>query len=190
MDRPVFLPQHHQVDAGPLQLPHQRSPVRLGVEARPGAHAGIDEQPRHQALVGDVRGQRPTDPRRCCSGQVLPHRARRDAQLPPDRPRARPGTEVQRQQLPYPPHGQPLRRHPASPSIAMAALEARSLLTRETIRSPARPAQPGVGGIVRMVGGFRSEPWATSDQNAGRLSDRNRWAAYVRTRTLASFAGL
>jgi hypothetical protein len=26
-----------------------------------------------------------------------------------------------------------------------------------------------VGGIIRMVGGLRSEPWAPSAQNAGRL---------------------
>ena len=50
----------------------------------------------------------------------------------------------------------------------MAALEARSSLTCETILSSARPAQPGVGGTVRTVGGFRSERWAPSDQNAGR----------------------
>jgi hypothetical protein len=164
MDRPIFVPQNHQVHGGTLELQHQRSPVRLSVEARPGANAGIDEQPCHQALVGDIRAQGPTDPRRCCTGQVLPDRARCDAQFPPDRPRACPGTEVQRQQLPYPSHRKSLRRHPASPSIAMAALEARSSLTRETIRSPARPAQPGGrhrqnGGRlqIRTPGGFRSE---------------------------------
>jgi len=62
----------------------------------------------------------------------------------------------------------PLCRHPAPPSIAMAALEARSSLTRETILASARPAQTGVGGTVRTVGGLRSERWAPSDQNAGR----------------------
>ena len=113
-----------------------------------------------RSFVGDIRAQGPTDPRSCCTGQVLPDRARCDAQFPPDRPRACPGTEVQRQQLPYPSHRKSLRRHPASPSIAMAALEARSLLTRETIRSPARPAQPGWAAS--------SEWWAASDQNPGR----------------------
>ncbi len=84
-----------------------------------------------------------------------------------DLPRACPGAETHRQQLLDPPHGQPLCRHPAPPSIAMAALEARSLLTHETIllRMP-HPA--GVGGIVRMLGGLRSERWAPSRQNRGR----------------------
>jgi len=43
MDRPIFVPQNHQVHGGTLELQHQRSPVRLSVEARPGANAGIDE---------------------------------------------------------------------------------------------------------------------------------------------------
>jgi hypothetical protein len=47
----------------------------------------------------------------------------------------------------------------------MAALEARSLLTCETIHST---RSTWVGGILRMVGGLRSEPWAPSNQNAGR----------------------
>jgi hypothetical protein len=66
----------------------------------------------------------------------------------------------------------------------MAALEARSLLTRETIRSPARPAQRGGrhrqnGGRlqIRTLGDIKSERRAASD--------RNRWAAYVRTRSEA-----
>ncbi len=167
MNLSILVPQNLQVDGGTLELQRQRRPVRLGAEPCPGTHAAIGEQPRHQSLVGEVRGQRPTDPRRRRSGQILPHRARRDAQLPPDRPRARPSTKAQRQQLPYPPHGQPLCRHPAPPSIAMAALDARSLLTRETIHPSARRSA-GAGGIVRMVGGLRSEPWAASDQNAGR----------------------
>jgi hypothetical protein len=51
----------------------------------------------------------------------------------------------------------------------MAALDARSLLTHETILFPDAPYSAGVGDIVRMVGGFRSEWWAPSDQNDGRL---------------------
>jgi hypothetical protein len=50
----------------------------------------------------------------------------------------------------------------------MAALDARSLLTHETT-SPRMPRSTGAGDIVRMVGGWRSEWWARSDQNAGRL---------------------
>jgi hypothetical protein len=51
----------------------------------------------------------------------------------------------------------------------MAALEARSLLTRETVPSPDALYPLGVGGIVRTVGGLRSERWAPSPQNSGRL---------------------
>jgi len=50
----------------------------------------------------------------------------------------------------------------------MAALEARSLLTRETIRSLDALYPAGVGGIIGMVGGLRLERWAPSRQNAGR----------------------
>ena len=42
----------------------------------------------------------------------------------------------------------------------MAALEARSLLTRETIRSLDALYPAGVGGIIGMVGGLRLERWA------------------------------
>ena len=51
----------------------------------------------------------------------------------------------------------------------MAALEARSLLTGETIPSPDALYPTGVGGIVRMVGGLRLERWGPSAQNGGRL---------------------
>ena len=50
----------------------------------------------------------------------------------------------------------------------MAALEARSLLTRETIPSPDARYPNRVGGIVRMVGGLRLEWWAPSRQKDGR----------------------
>ena len=50
----------------------------------------------------------------------------------------------------------------------MAALEARSLLTRETILSPDARYPAGVGGIIGMVGGLRSERWTPSRQNNGR----------------------
>ena len=53
----------------------------------------------------------------------------------------------------------------------MAALEARSLQTRETILSPNALYPLGVGAIIGMVGAITSEQWAASDWN--------RWAAYV-----------
>ncbi len=185
VDRPVLVPEDLQVDAGTLEFARHRRPVRLGVVARARAHAGVDEQARHQALVGDVRGQRPSDPRRGRTGEILAHRAWRDAELAPDRPRARPGPEVQRQQQPYPPHGKPLCRHPAPPSIAMATLEAGSSMTRETIHSLRKPPnqrgrlrQNGGRLEIRTLGAITSEPWAASD--------RKRWAACVGIRRLRS----
>jgi hypothetical protein len=79
---------------------------------------------------------------------------------------------MHRQQLLDPPHGQPLCRHPAPPSIAMAALGARSLLTRETIPSSECPL-PSWGGRHRqnggrleigMLGAITSERWAASNR--------------------------
>ena len=153
VDRPILVPQHQQVDAGSLELPHQRRPVGLGMQAHPSTHTGVDKQPCHQALVGDVRSQWPADPRRRRPAQILTHRVWCDAQLPPNRSRARSGAETHHQQLLDPPHGQPLCRHPTPPSIAMAALDARSLLTHETIPFPDALTPP---------------EWATSSE---------RWAA-------------
>jgi hypothetical protein len=89
---------------------------------------------------------------------------------------------VQRQQQPYPPHGKPLCRHPAPPSIAMATLEAGSSMTRETIHSLRKPPnqrgrlrQNGGRLEIRTLGAITSEPWAASD--------RKRWAACVGIRS-------
>ena len=52
MALPIFLPQHHQVDAGPLQLAGQRRPIRLGAPAqarsscRPGRTAAVPARRR------------------------------------------------------------------------------------------------------------------------------------------------
>ena len=135
---PDIRPTESQVHGGTLELQPQRSPLGLSVKARPGVNAGIDEQLCHQALVSDIRAQSQSIPH-AAQMKGSPDRIGCDAQLLPDCPRACPGIEVQRQQLPYPSHRKSLRRHPASPSIAMAALETRSLLTRQTIRSPLAP---------------------------------------------------
>jgi hypothetical protein len=99
VNRPILLQQHQQIDAGPLELAHQQRPVGLGVIPRPGPHTGIDEQPRHQALVGHIRRQRPDDPRRERPAQAFAHRARRHAQFARDRPCARSSAKAHRQQL-------------------------------------------------------------------------------------------
>ena len=187
MDRPILVPQHQQIDARALELAHQRRPVGLGMQAEARTHPGVDKQSRDQLFVGHVRGEWPADPGRSRAAQILAHRARRDAQFPPDRPAARAGTKMHRQQLLDPPHGQPLCRHPTPPSIAMAALEARSLLTCETILSPdalslrrsGRHRQNGGRLEIGTVGGISSERRAASD--------RNRWAAYVGIRTYRRF---
>jgi hypothetical protein len=43
MDLAIFVPQYQQVDAGSLEFSYQCWPVGLGMEARPGTHAGVDE---------------------------------------------------------------------------------------------------------------------------------------------------
>ena len=103
--RPVFLPKHQQIDPGTLEFAHKGRPVRLGMEPSPGSDPGVDEQPRHQALVGHVRCEGPADPGGRRAAEILAYRARRDAQLQRDHPAARPGTKVHRQQVSYPPHG-------------------------------------------------------------------------------------
>ena len=56
---PVFLPQHHQIDAGPLQFARQHSPVRLDAPPLTRLNAGPHEQPPFEFIVGQFGRQRP-----------------------------------------------------------------------------------------------------------------------------------
>jgi hypothetical protein len=101
----VLLPQHHQVDARPLELARQRRPVRFAVPApaRPDATAG--EQPLLENLVAPLGRQRPIDPGRPRSLEIVLDRAARHPERAPDRSCAH-AVVVQPQHLPQLPHGQ------------------------------------------------------------------------------------
>jgi hypothetical protein len=43
VDFTIFVPEYQQVNARSFEFLYQRRPVGLGVEARPGTHAGVDE---------------------------------------------------------------------------------------------------------------------------------------------------
>jgi hypothetical protein len=61
---PVLLPQHHQIDAGPLQLARKPSPIRLDPPAQPRAHARWRKQALFENRIGHLGGQGPPQARR------------------------------------------------------------------------------------------------------------------------------
>ncbi len=56
-DRPVLLPQHHQIDARPLQLTGQRGPIRLSSPAEAAPDAGMGKQTLLKNGVGQIARQ-------------------------------------------------------------------------------------------------------------------------------------
>src|SRR5579871_4479153 len=84
MDRPVFLPQHHQVDAGPLELTRQRCPVGFAMSAASGPDTCAGKQSLFDNLVGPLGRQRPADPRYPRSLEIVLDRAARHPQRAPD----------------------------------------------------------------------------------------------------------
>ena len=107
----ILLPQHHQIDARPLQLAGQCRPIRFRTAAEPTPHAGVGEQPVFEHIVREFGRQRPGQPGRLSPLQIVLDRAARDAEHPPDFARADAVTD-QPQYLSYLPHGQlSLRRH-------------------------------------------------------------------------------
>jgi len=87
---PVFLPQHHHIDAGPLHIPRQLRPVRLYPPPLARRNPSVREQSALQDLVGDILRQRPLQTRRRHSFQIVLDRAARHAEAPPDLARAHP----------------------------------------------------------------------------------------------------
>ena len=130
------------------------------------------EQLLFHLLVGDLRRQRPRDLRRGDPGEILAHRAVRDAQLPGDHPRPGSGTEMHCHQ--------PSIRRMVSLLVGIphsvrcnGAVNASAMLTCQTPPLPGRPSHAGGrlrqnGGRLQigMLDGIRSEWWAPSDQNA------------------------
>src|SRR6516162_3587854 len=61
---PIFLPQHHQVYAGTLELARQHSPIWLAAAAKAAHHAGACKQSLVENGVGQLGRQRPSNPDR------------------------------------------------------------------------------------------------------------------------------
>ena len=90
MGVPVLLPQHHQIDARPLQLAREPSPIRLDPPAQARLHAGAREQAllEHGSVISAGKGQlRPAASARLRLSWTV---RSRDAQRSPDLARAHP----------------------------------------------------------------------------------------------------
>jgi hypothetical protein len=136
-------------------------PVRLSEAplASPGARTGsrAGEQPSLQLSVGDVVGQRPSQPRRFEPADRQPHSRRGRSHPPRDLTGRHPG-RLQSDHIAHMAHRKPLRRHPGPPSQSRKA---------GPYRSQKRPRHPG-RHHPGMVGEIISERWATSNRNGGR----------------------
>jgi hypothetical protein len=109
--RAVFLPQHGQIDPGPLYLADQRGPVGLDPPARPRLGTASSEQLLLENRVAELGRQWPGQLRRHGSRQIFLDRTAAHPELTGNRPRAGPRPVMQPQQLTYASHGQPLCRH-------------------------------------------------------------------------------
>ncbi len=116
MNRRVFLPEDRQADPGALHLTRQRAPVRLGVAPSTRLATRRGKQQLLDRRIRQIGRQWPAKPHRARACQIVLHRAAAHAHLAGDDPGACVCPEMQLQDLSYPPHGQPLRRHPI-PSI-------------------------------------------------------------------------
>ena len=86
----VFLPEDRHRDARTLQLARQGGPVRFGPPPLALSDPGSPKQPSCQSLVGDVIGQRPCQPGRRRSLQIVLDRRARHAKTSTDLARAHP----------------------------------------------------------------------------------------------------
>ncbi len=153
----VLLPQHHQVDARPLELARQCRPVRLAVPAPAGLDAAAGKQPLLDNLVGPLDRQRPADPGRLRPPKIVLDRAACHPERAPDLPGAH-AIVVQPQHLPQLPHGQlSFGRHQVLLPDDRGGLMPESLTRRKNAANR------------YQVAGFKSERWPDSSRNAGRL---------------------
>ena len=88
MDLPVLLPEHHQIDAWPLRLAHQRAPVRFDPPAHAGPHASSREQALLEDGVGDLSTERPGQAGGFSALEVVLDGASGNAEHSPDDTRA------------------------------------------------------------------------------------------------------
>ena len=90
MSLSVFLPEDHHRDAGTLQLARQGRPVRLDPPPLSGRNSTAPKELEFQSVVGDVVRQRPRQPGRRRSFQIVLDRRARHAKTSPDLARAHP----------------------------------------------------------------------------------------------------
>ena len=64
VNRAILFPQHHQIDARPLEFAGKRAPIWLGSPAEPALDAGMGEQTLFKNGVREVASQRPRKPGR------------------------------------------------------------------------------------------------------------------------------
>jgi hypothetical protein len=180
----ILLPQQHQIDAGPLQLAGERRPVRLRSAAKAPLHAGAGEQPLLERDIGQLGRQRPGEPRRLGSLQIVLDRAARHAEHPPDLARAD-AVADQPQYLSYLPHGQlSPRRHQVLLVDDHEGLMPELLTRRKTPNvSDGGPAIDRNPGRLQfgMVAAFKSERWPASPRNTRPASVGIRITAHTRS---------
>jgi len=87
---PVLFPQHHQIDAGPLQLARERRPIRLAPPAQSLPHAGSRKQALLENGISDLGRQGPPQAGRLSPLEVVLDGRSRDAQRSPNLARAHP----------------------------------------------------------------------------------------------------
>ena len=154
MDVAILLPEHLEIDAGPLHLARQRRPIRLGTPTNAGDIAGLREQPLFENIVRQIGRQRPREAGLLRPFQIVLHGAARDAELSPDLPRTH-TVMKQSQHLPQLSHRQPsLRRHQNPPR------QSRGDAWGADLRESCRSGRLEIG----MVAGFKSERWPGSNR--------------------------
>ncbi len=92
MNRAILLPQHHQIDAGPLEFAGERAPIWLRPPAEPALDAGMGEQTLFKNGVRQVASQRPRKPGGRGPLEIVLDRAARHPERAPDLPGAHPVT--------------------------------------------------------------------------------------------------
>src|SRR4029077_19662396 len=86
MNLAVLLPQHHQIDARPLELARQCRPVWLVATPLAGLDAAASKQSLFQNLIAPLDRQRPADPGFPRSFEIVLDGAARHSERPPDLP--------------------------------------------------------------------------------------------------------
>jgi hypothetical protein len=76
----ILFPEHHQIDAGPLEFAGERALIWLGAPAEPALDAGMGKQTLFKNGVREVASQRPRKPGRRGPLEIVLDRAARHAE--------------------------------------------------------------------------------------------------------------